>query len=110
MNVKPNIMKTILFAACFLFATSAFGQSAIGSLNSQVSSYTFVSHPARADFKEMGRQQSLLDSSGYTYAHGERPLWEVAPESHDVLLGDIAKAIRKEHETAKKATATWQNY
>jgi hypothetical protein len=109
MNVKLN-MKTILFAACFLFATSAFAQSAIGSLSSQVSSYTFVSHPQRADFKEMGRQQSLFDSSGYTYARGERPLWEVAPDVQAVPLGDIARDLRKEHETAKKATATWQNY
>lgn len=109
MNVKMN-MKTILFAACFLFATSAFGQAGGSSLNSQVTSYTFASHPQRADFKEMGRQQSLFDSSGYTYAQGERPLWEVAPESHEVPLGDVARAIRKEHESAKKASATWQNY
>ena len=53
MNVKLN-MKTILFAACFLFATSAFAQSAIGSLSSQVSSYTFVSHPQRARNRKEG--------------------------------------------------------
>ena len=102
-------MKKLLFAACFLFATSAFGQVGTSSLSSQITEYTFASHPAKADFKEMGHPQNLLDSSGYTYAQGERPLWEVAPESHEIPLGDIARAIRKEHESTKKATATWQN-
>ena len=43
-------------------------------------------------------------SDTYTYAHGERPLWEFGPVSEPVPLGDVARAYRKEKLTAKKAT------
>jgi len=58
----------------------------------------------------MAQEQSLLQGSGSVYvAEGERPLWEVAPkEPPAVPLGDVARAYRKQHETAKKAQFVYQ--
>lgn len=39
----------------------------------------------------------------YSYAKGERPLWEFGPVSEPVPLGDVARAYRKEKLTGKKA-------
>jgi len=39
----------------------------------------------------------------YSYAQGERPLWEFGPVSEPVSLGDVARAYRKEKVSAKKA-------
>ncbi len=53
----------------------------------------------------MGAQQNLLGSNAYSSAKGERPLWEVAPPPPPAIpLADTARALRKQHELAKKAT------
>jgi hypothetical protein len=58
----------------------------------------------------MGRQRSLLGSSGYSSAKGERPLWEFAPPPRPVVpLADTARALRKQHELAKKAVFVREN-
>jgi hypothetical protein len=100
-----NTMKTTLFALCFLGATAAFGQSAAGggALSNEVQVFQMASHPQRATQMPMAQEQNLFDRSGYSFVEGERPLWEVQPLSPKVPLGDIARALRKEHETAKKA-------
>jgi hypothetical protein len=100
-----DTMKTTLFALCFLCATAALGQSAGGSVGSASMSSTIqmTSHPQRAAQTPMALEQSLLDHSSYFFVEGERPLWEVQPLSPKVPLGDIARALRKEHEAAKKA-------
>jgi len=51
----------------------------------------------------------LLEQTTYTSAKGERPLWEVAPEWHAIPLGDIARELKQEHATAKKAEIVWEN-
>ena len=43
-------------------------------------------------------EQSLLENSSVFVCEGERPLWEVQPLAPQVPLGDIARALRKEHE------------
>ena len=98
-------MKTTLFALCFLCATAAFGQSAAGggALSNEVQVFQMASHPQRATQMPMAQEQNLFDRSGYFFVEGERPLWEVQPLSPKVPLGDIARTLRKEHETAKKA-------
>jgi hypothetical protein len=100
-----NTMKTTLFALCFLCATVALGQSAGGSVGSasMSSSLQMTSHPQHAAQAPMALEESLFDHSGYFIVEGERPLWEVQPLSPKVPLGDIARALRKEHEAAKKA-------
>lgn len=104
-------MKTTLFALCFLCATAALGQSvAVGSaLNSQPQMVQFSSHPEHASQQPMGQGENLLEKSGYVYAQGERPLWEVVPASDAMPLGDAARALKKEHATAKKADIVWTN-
>jgi hypothetical protein len=98
-------MKTTLFGLCFLCATAAFGQSAVGggTLSNEVQVFQMASHPQRATQMPMAQEQNLFDRSGYSFVEGERPLWEVQPLAPKVPLGDIARALRKEHETAKKA-------
>jgi hypothetical protein len=102
-------MKITLVLFCFLCATAAFGQAALGgsALSSEPRILQMPSHPAHAMQQPMGRQQSILVNSAVVSAHGERPLWEVAPKRHEVPLGDVARMFRKEHATAKKAVMVW---
>ncbi|HXM23184.1 MAG TPA: hypothetical protein VN948_18140 [Terriglobales bacterium] len=98
-------MKTTLFLLCFLCATTALGQSFTASaLSNEIQPLQMVSHPAHASQHAMAAEQNLLDNSSYVYAQGERPLWEVAsPVSRATPLGDVARMLRQEHATAKKA-------
>lgn len=109
--IKPAMIKTALFSLCLLGASAAFGQygSSVAVLNNQPAVFQSPSHPEHASVKPMAQPQSLLEQSGYSYAQGERPLWEVAPEAHVTPLGDIARELRKEHAEVKKATICWQN-
>jgi hypothetical protein len=102
---EMNTMKITLFALCFLCATAALGHSLGGSVGSANMSSTIQmnSHPEHATQAPMALEQSLFDHSGYFIVEGERPLWEVQPLSPKVPLGDIARALRKDHQTTKKA-------
>ncbi len=52
----------------------------------------------------MAIETSLVGGGTYTYAQGERPLWEFgSPLPEPTPLGDIARANRKEKQAAKKA-------
>ena len=104
-------MKTTLLLLFFLCATLSFGQTAIAitPLVNEPQMVTFSSHPTHAMQQSMSAEQSLLERSSVVYAQGERPLWEVAPKSQATPLGDVARVLRKEHETAKKADVVWQN-
>ena len=95
-------MKTTLFILCFLGATTALGQTA-GVLSNQPAIIQIPDHPQHAAQHDLAPEQSLLGSDLYSYAKGERPLWEFGPISQPVPLGDLARAARKEHELAKKA-------
>jgi hypothetical protein len=104
-------MKTLCVALFFLTATAAFGQSSVGvgALSAEPVITEFSSHSLRAAQTPMATQESLLEVSEYVVAHGERPLWEVGTLPRTVPLGDSARVLRKEHETAKKAEIIWQN-
>ncbi len=111
LTLEISAMKTTLFALCFLCATAAVGQSSAGvsALNSQPQMLEFPSHAQHASQQPMGPGQDLREASGSTSARGERPLWEVAPASRPVPLGDTARTLRKEHAAAKKAEIVWNN-
>jgi hypothetical protein len=96
-------MKTTLCVLCLLCATAALGQSAGSVLSSEPQVFHLPDHAQHASQQPMAQEQNLLDSSGYFYAQGERPLWEFAPAPHAVALGDIARMLRKDHELVKKA-------
>ena len=96
-------MKKLLFAIVFLSASAAFGQA--GSISGQAQAIQFPDHPQHASLTAMACEHPLVGgaSDNYTYAQGERPLWEFGPVSEPVPLGDIARANRKEKLAAKKA-------
>ena len=96
-------MKNLLFAIVVFSASAAFGQA--GSLSSQAQAVQFPDHPQHASLTALACEHSLVGGApdNYSYATGERPLWEFGPVSEPVPLGDIARAYRKEKQVAKKA-------
>ena len=103
-------MKTTLFVLCLFCATAAFAQNiGYGAVSAEPVVIQFYSHTAHASAQPMGTEQNLLGRSGSTFAHGERPLWEVAVPSQVTPLGDSARLLKKAHESAKKADIVWHN-
>jgi hypothetical protein len=102
-------MKTTIFVLFVLCAAVAFGQSA-PVLPNQVQVFEIPDHPGHAAPHEMAPEQLLVGGSPstYTYAQGERPLWEFGPVSEPVPLGDVARAYRKQKLTAKKAEIVFE--
>ena len=97
-------MKHKLFLLALLFCpAAAFGQA--GALSNQPTVLEIPDHPQRAVYAPLASEQALVGGSSetYSYAHGERPLWEFGPVSEPVPLGDVARAYRKEKQMAKKA-------
>jgi hypothetical protein len=97
-------MKTTLFALLLLCATAAFGQAAPG-VSSEPQPISIPSHQQHASQHAIDSDQSLLITSySDTSARGERPLWEAgAKPPAEVPLGDVARQLRSERTTAKKA-------
>lgn len=96
-------MKTTLLLLFLFCAAAAFGQ---GSLSNQPVVLELPDHPQHASYGAMASEHPLVGGSSdtYTYAQGERPLWEFGPVSDPPIpLGDIARAFRKEKLAAKKA-------
>ncbi|PYX85057.1 MAG: hypothetical protein DMG68_18835 [Acidobacteria bacterium] len=104
-------MKAVFFVLCILCATAAMGQSTLGgaALSAEPQIIQMCSHPQHAYQRPMATPQVLLESSEYVHARGVRPLWEVGTLSDEIPLGDIARALRKDRETVKRAEKTWQN-
>jgi len=102
-------MKTTLILLFVLCAASAFGQAA-GALPNQAVVIQIPDHPQHADQHGLAMEQSLVGGgpSTYTYAQGERPLWEFGPVSQPTPLGDVARAFRKEKLEARKATVVFE--
>jgi len=98
-------MKTLIIFLCLLLTSAAFGQ-AIGyaSANNQPVVMEVPSHPLHAAHQPMAQELSLVAGSAYISAQGQRPLWEVARIPDGMPLGDVARLLRKQHATAKKAT------
>jgi hypothetical protein len=103
------MMKTLFVLLCLLLTTAAFGQ-AIGyaSINNQPVVIQIPSHPLHAAREPMAQEQSLIAGSAYISAQGERPLWEVARIPETMPLGDVARLLRKQHATAKKAIIVFE--
>ena len=110
-DTEISAMKTTLFVLCLLCATGAFAQGGLqGSvLSGEPSVFRTPSHVEHASQQTMTQGQSLLEASGSSYAHGERPLWEFAPQTTPAPLGDSARALRRQHAEAKKAAIVWNN-
>jgi len=96
-------MKITLVVLVVLCAAAAFGQA--GALSNQATPLQMPDHPQHASLTPMACERPLVGgaSDTYTYAQGERPLWEFGPVSIPTPLGDVARAYRKEKQAAKKA-------
>jgi hypothetical protein len=108
-EVLEHAMKTTLFFLLIFCAAAAFGQTA-GVLPNQPNIMELPEHPQHASQHAMAAEQSLVGggSDTYTYAHGERPLWEFGPVTQEPSLGDIARENRKEKMAAKKAEIVFE--
>lgn len=98
-------MKTTGLLCLLLFSSLTWGQSLGPSVvNGQPQPLHLSGNPQHASAAPLAEQRSLLGSNGYSSAKGERPLWEVAPPPRPATpLADTARAMRKQHELAKKA-------
>ena len=104
-----NAMKTTLFVLLILCTVSAMGQAGVGVTSGEASGLSIPGHPAHASQHDLATEQSLLGTaSPYSFAQGERPLWEFGPVSQPTPLGDIARAYRKEKQAAKKAEIVFE--
>jgi hypothetical protein len=103
-------MKTILFVLCLALTTAAVAQNNVGgnSLNSQVQSYSFSSHPQHAAYAAMSQEQNILASTSYSSAQGERPASDF-PQPESVSLGAAARELRERHASVKKSRVVWIN-
>jgi hypothetical protein len=106
-----KIRLSVLFLLCtFLWASAAFGQT--GSISSHLQAYAFPDHPQHAEQHAMAPEHSLVGggSDTYTYAQGERPLWEFGPVAKEppTPLGDVARAVRQEKLAARKAQIVFE--
>ena len=98
-------MKTTLLVGMLLGASAAFGQSA-AVLSNVPQVLRMAEHPMHAEVTQMACERPLVGGgpNTYTVAQGERPLWEFGPVSHpERPLGDVARDLRKEKQSAKKA-------
>jgi hypothetical protein len=108
---RINIMKTTLFALCFLCATVAFGQNA-PVLNNTAAPTEFIEHTQHAAPHTMGTEGTLLGDSVYSTEHGERPLSDfpmVVTATNERPLGDIARELRMKHANATKVIKATEN-
>jgi hypothetical protein len=101
-------MKKTLFVLCLLSTSAAFAQLCASSINNQPQSYQFASHPAHASYAPMSQEQSILPSTSYTSAQGERPASDF-PHPDDVSLGAFARELRKQHAQLEKSHVVWVN-
>lgn len=105
-------MKKILFVLCLTLATInvAVAQNNVAgnSLNSQVQSYSFSSHPQHAAYSAMSQEQNILASTSYSSAQGERPASDF-PQPEAVSLGAAARELREQHASVKKSRVVWIN-
>jgi hypothetical protein len=103
-------MKITLFIlsipALLIFCSAAHAQAAGGVMSNQPMILELPDHPETAAPHDMASERPLVGQgpNTYTYAQGERPLWEFGPVSEPVPLGDVARAYRQQKLVAKKAT------
>lgn len=101
-------MKTAFLVLCLLLTTAAFGQYVGASISSEPQPYRAPSHPQHATAQTLAAEQYVLGGMNYTSAQGERPTWDL-PQPPTQSLGEIARVLKKEHATVKKARFVFEN-
>lgn len=102
-----KITLLILFVFC---TAAAFAQLGGAVLPNQPQVLELPDHPLHAETHAMATERPIVGGGAdtYTYAQGERPLWEFGPVSVPVPLGDVARAYRKEKMTGKKSEIVFE--
>jgi hypothetical protein len=103
-------MKKILFVFCLLSTAAAFGQYglSIGSQNSQAQSYQFQNHPSHADYAPMSTERSVLPSTTFLSAQGERRASDFA-QPDEMPLGTVARELKRQRADLRKSRVVWIN-
>jgi hypothetical protein len=103
------MMKT-LFVFCLLSTSAAFAQYYGGAagISSQPQIYVAPSHPAHASYSAIAQEQSVLSSSSYSSAQGERPISDF-PQPEAISLGTAARELKKQRADSKKSRVMWVN-
>jgi hypothetical protein len=102
----------LILAMCIFCAVGAFGQVNATAMSAPVEGFQMADHSEVAARQPLGREMDLLEGSQTTFSQGEIPLWEameMMPPRPVTPLGDLARAIRKEHALAPKAVIVWNN-
>lgn len=102
----------VILGICIFCAVGAFGQVVGSSMSAPVEGFQMPEHPQVAARYGMGREVDLLEVSQSVSSQGEMPLWEameMIPAKPVTPLGDLARAIRKEHALVPKAVMVWNN-
>jgi hypothetical protein len=102
-------MKKTLVILCLICTANAFGQIAASVISAEPQRIEVPSHEQHALQHSIGEEKSLLITSSNVSARGVRPLWELAPVKYEVPLGDTARMLKKQHDSAKKADIVWEN-
>jgi hypothetical protein len=105
-------MKKTLFLFCLLSTTAAFAQYGASAISNQPQIYEFPSHTAHASYAPMASERSVLSSSSFHFAQGERPASDFpqqAPAAEAVSLGAVARELRQQHAQLKKSRVVWVN-
>lgn len=103
-------MKTTLLVLATIFCSAAACAQTASTASADVHPMQIMGHPAYASQGNMRTEHSLVGggASTYTYAQGERPLWEFGEVKPQIPLGDVARAVRNEKLTAKKAEVVFE--
>lgn len=102
-------MKTIFVVLLMLCAASCFAQ--YSSVSAQAQPVAVPDHPQHADIHDMAQERPIVGGGpgAYSYAQGERPLYEFGPVGPPPTpLGDVARAYRKEKQAVKKAEVIFE--
>lgn len=86
------------------------GTAASAQVSSNIQPMQFAEHPQHAEPHDLAPERPIVGQgpSTYTYAQGERPLWEFPNPEQAAPLGDIARAYRQKKLAVKKATTVFE--
>jgi hypothetical protein len=103
-------MPFVVMLVLFLFVGGLLAHAQIGGSSVQPvngPSYSVPDHPMHAEQHDLRPEVSLIGGGSYTYAQGERPLWEFGGYAAPTPLGDVARRYREEHAKVEKAQIVW---
>jgi hypothetical protein len=100
--------KLIIFAMPLLVLM--FCGAASAQISANVTPMQIPDHPLHAEPHDLAIERPIVGQgpNTYTYAQGERPLWEFPNPEQVAPLGDIARAYRQKKLAVKKATTVFE--